>query len=70
MALSMTEAEYMDTVKASKEALWLRGLIEIFGIIQDSVQIHRYSQNAIHLTKDYMYHKQMKYINMRYQKIR
>ena len=33
VALSMTEAEYMVAVKASKKALWLRELIETFSII-------------------------------------
>jgi len=34
VALSTIEMEYMDAVEASKEALWLRGLVEIFSIIQ------------------------------------
>ena len=33
IALSTTEADYMAAVNASKEALWLRGLVEIFCII-------------------------------------
>jgi len=40
VALSMKEAEYMVTVKVLKEALWLRGLVETFGIIQDLVRVH------------------------------
>jgi len=32
-ALSMTEMEYMAAVEASKEVLWLRGLVETFSII-------------------------------------
>ena len=32
IALSTTEAEYLATVEASKETLWLRGLVEIFSI--------------------------------------
>jgi len=40
IALSTTEAEYMAAVEASKEALWLRGLVEAFSIIQDSVRVH------------------------------
>ena len=49
IALSMAEAEYIAAVKASKEALWLRGLVEIFSIIQDSVRVHCNSQSAIDL---------------------
>ena len=33
IALSTTEAEYLATVEASKETLWLRGLVETFSII-------------------------------------
>ena len=40
VALSTTEAEYMAAVEASKEALWLKGLVGTFGIIQDSVRVH------------------------------
>ena len=40
VALSITEVEYMATVEASKEALWLREFIEMFSIIQDSVRVH------------------------------
>ena len=40
IALSMTEAKYMAAVEASKEALWLRGLVETFSIMQDSVRVH------------------------------
>ena len=57
IALSMTEAEYMAAVEALKEALWLRGLVETFSIIQDSVRVHCDSQSAIHLAKNHRYHK-------------
>jgi len=33
VALSITEAKYMAAVEASKEALWLRGLVQTFSII-------------------------------------
>ena len=58
----------MAVVEASKEPLWLRE-VEIFNIIQDSVQIHCDSQSAIHLAKNYMFHKRMKHIDVRYHKI-
>jgi len=59
IALSTTETEYMATVEASKEALWLRELVEMFSIIQDSVQDN---QSAIHLAKDHRYHKRTKHL--------
>ena len=61
---------YMATIETSKEYLWLRGLVEIFDIIQDSVQFYCDSQSAIHLTKDHIYHKWTKRIDVRYHKIR
>ena len=57
VALSTTQAEYMAAVEASEEALWLRGLIETFSIIHDSIRVHYDSQSAIHLAKDHKYHK-------------
>jgi len=67
VTLSTTEAGYIVTVEASKEALWLKELVETFGIIHDSIQVHCDSQD---LAKDQMYHKRIKHINVRYHKIR
>jgi len=69
-ALSTTKAEYMVAVKTSKEALWLRELVEAFGMMHDSVRVHCDSQSAIHLAKDHRYHKRKKHIDVRYHKIR
>ena len=70
ITLSTTEVEYMGAVEASKEVLWLRGLVEIFNIIQDSVRVHCDSQSAIHLTKNHRYHKRRQHIDVRFHKIR
>ena len=70
IALSMTKVEYIATVKALKEVLWLRGFVETFSIIHDSVRVHCDSQSAIHLAKDYRHHKRTKHIDVRYHKIR
>ena len=51
VALLTTEAEYMAVVETSKKALWLRRLVEMFSIIQDSVWVHYDSQSAIHLAR-------------------
>ena len=53
IVLSTTEAKYMTTVEASKKVLWLRGLVETFSIIHDSVRVHCDSQSAIHFAKDH-----------------
>ena len=65
MGLSTTEVEYTTAVKAFIEALWLIGLIDIFEIIQDSVQIYCDSQSAIRLAKNHIYHKRTKHIDVR-----
>ena len=70
ITLSTTEAEYMVAVKASKEALWLRGLVETFSIIHDSIQVYCDNQSAIHLAKDHKYHKRTKHVDLRFHKIR
>ena len=70
VALLTTEAEYMVVVEASKEALWLKGLVGTFGIIQVSVRVHCDSQSAIHLAKDHRFHKRTKHIDMRYHRVR
>ena len=55
----------MAVVEASKKALWLKGLVETFSIIHDSVRVHCDSQSAIHLAKDHRYHKRTKHIDVR-----
>ena len=69
VALLMTETEYMTAVEASKKALWLRGLVETFSIIQDSVWVYCDNQSVIYLAKDHRYHKRTKNIDVRYHKI-
>ena len=41
VALSTTEAEFMALTEATKEAIWLKGLVEEFGIEQSAVPIYR-----------------------------
>jgi len=45
--------------------LWLRGLVETFNILQESIRVYCDSQSAIHLSKDHIYHKRMKHIDVR-----
>ena len=59
----------MIAVEASKEVLWLRRLVETFGIIHDSVQVHCNSPSVIHLVKEHKHHKRMRHIDMKYHKI-
>ncbi|GMI95521.1 cysteine-rich RLK (RECEPTOR-like protein kinase) 8 [Hibiscus trionum] len=70
VALSTTEVEYMAVAEAAKEALWLIGLVKVFGIRQGGVQLHCDSQSAIHLAKNQVYHARTKHIDVRFHKIR
>ena len=70
ITLSMTEAEYITAVVVSNKSLWLKGLVETFSIIQNSVRAHWDSQSTIHLAKDHRYQKWTKHIDMRFHNIR
>ncbi|XP_040364466.1 secreted RxLR effector protein 161-like [Rosa chinensis] len=69
-ALSTTEAEYMALTEASKEAIWLNGLANEFGIHQQGVVVKCDSQSAIHLAKNQVFHARTKHIDVRYHRIR
>lgn len=70
VALSTTEAENMAAAEAVKEVIWLRGLVGDLGLQQDEAVVFRDSQNAIHLTKNQMYHERTKHIVVRYHFLR
>lgn len=61
-ALSTTEAEYIALTYAAKEAIWLRGLASEFGYPQDKVEIFCYSQSALALAKNNLFHERTKHI--------
>ena len=71
VALSTTEAEYVATTHAAKEAVWLRRLIgEAFRPLIDPTPLYCDNQSAIALTKDGQYHARTKHIDIRYHFIR
>jgi hypothetical protein len=70
VAISTTEAEYMAVAEATKEALWLKGLVKELGLNQRGVQMHCDSQSAIYLAKNQVYHARRKLIDVRFHKIR
>ena len=71
-ALSNTEVEYMAAGEAAKEAIWLRGVVDSFGVtgMLRAITIHSVSQSAIYLAKNPVFHKGTKHIETRYYKIR
>ena len=47
MALSTTEVEYIATIEAMKEALWLQRLVKELGVLNSVVEMFSNSQRAI-----------------------
>ena len=70
VVLSTTEAEYMVVTEAFKEAIWLYGLIEDLGIVQEHVDVHYDSQSAIFLAKNQVHHSRTKQIDVRFHFVR
>ncbi|KAH9806493.1 hypothetical protein KPL71_002780 [Citrus sinensis] len=70
VALSSTEAEFIATTEAVKEATWLKGLLNELWLNQKTVQVFCDNQSAIHLVKNQMYHERTKHIDVKLQFIR
>ena len=60
----------MVLAEATKETLWITGLVKELGIQQGGVQLHYDSQSAIFLEKNQVYHARTKHINVRFHKIK
>jgi hypothetical protein len=70
VALSTTEAEYVAVTEASKEMIWLQGLLAELGFKQVKNVLYSDSQSAIHLAKNSAFHSRTKHIGLRYHFIR
>ena len=69
--LSTTEAEYMAVCEASKEAIWMRYLLDDMGYPQsDPTTIHDDNQGCIAISKNPRRHQRTKHINKRYHYVR
>ena len=65
IALSTTEAEYIATTHAEKEALWLRiFIVEITQPLTCPVMVYCDNQSAILVSKNDQYHIRMKPIDI------
>ena len=60
----------MAVAEGVKEVLWLRGLVDDLGQVQDMTSVYCDSQSVIHLTKNQMYHKRTKHIDIKYHFVR
>ena len=71
MALSTTEAEYIEARSACREAMWLRKLLAgLFDEVFEMTVIHCDNQSYVKLWKNPMFHDRSKHIDMRYHYIR
>lgn len=70
VALSSTEAGYIAACDTVKESLWLRGLLNEIGFINNSVKIYTDNQNVIHLSKNPMYHNHTKHVDVKFHFVR
>lgn len=70
IALSTTEAEYIALCEASKEAIWLRGLINELGFDQDQVEFYCDSQSAIALSRNPVHHEKTNHVDVKYNFVR
>ncbi|KAE8707942.1 hypothetical protein F3Y22_tig00110365pilonHSYRG00006 [Hibiscus syriacus] len=70
VATSTTEAEYVAATQASKEAIWLKMLLEELGHNQEYVSLFCDSQSALHLARNPAFHSMTKHIRVQYHFIR
>ena len=68
--LSTTEAEYIASLDGSKEVIWLKGILNEIGRMQEKVNVLCDSQSAIHLATNRAYHSRTKHIDIRYHFLR
>jgi hypothetical protein len=68
---STTEAEYVAMCAATKEALWLRGLLHKIGFTQERASVlGADNQGAVVLSEDQANHARMKHIDVRFHFVR
>ena len=67
VALSSTEAEYMELTQATKEAIWLRGLLAELNYTQErATTLFEDNQSAIALAKNPVHHARSKHIDIQH----
>eukprot|EP00253_Pinus_taeda_P006093 PITA_06093 len=70
IVLSTTEAKYIAASDASKEVIWLKGLLNEIGRTQEKVNVLCDTQSDIHLATNPAYHSTTKHIDVRYHFLR
>ncbi|KAH9670424.1 hypothetical protein KPL70_016984 [Citrus sinensis] len=70
VALSTTEAEYMATTQACKEAIWIQRLLEELGHKQQKIPVFCDGQSALHIARNPAFHSRTKHIGVQYHFVR
>ncbi|GKB97018.1 retrovirus-related pol polyprotein from transposon TNT 1-94 [Tanacetum coccineum] len=70
VAMSTTEAEYVAVAQASKEAVWLKMLLEELGHKQEKITLFCDNQSALYLARNPAFHSKTKHIRVQYHFIR
>ena len=65
VALSLAEAQYIVVTKVVKEAMWIKEMINNFGINQAVLKVHYDNQSAINVTENQLLHERTKHIDVR-----
>ena len=60
------EAEYVATIEASKEMIWLQRFMEELGKKQENNRLYCDGESAIHLAKNSSFHSKTQHIHLRY----
>jgi hypothetical protein len=66
VALSTTEAKFIATTEAAKEAVWLQRLLTELGRPQRTTQLRCDNQGAIALVKNPVFHQRTKHMDIRF----
>jgi len=70
VATSTTEAEYVAATQASKEAVWLKMLMDELGHEQKNISLFCDSQSALYLARNPAFHSKSKHIRVQYHFVR
>ncbi|GKF95698.1 hypothetical protein Tco_0288433, partial [Tanacetum coccineum] len=70
VAMSTTEAEYVAATQASKEAVWLKMLLEELGHKQEKITLFCDNQSALYLARNPAFHSKTKHIQVQYHFVR
>ena len=70
VSLSTAKAEYIATRSCCSQLLWMKKLLTVYGISQDTMVIYCDTSSAIDISKNPVQHSKIKHIEIRYHFIR